>query len=136
MEWIDTSLLTILTGTVAGVVGWFTGKTKRKADNVASFSTAIDAFASTMEKMSTLNKELSEKHLTVFAENAELRQNIITKDNKIEELELQVKELKDKIDCLTRKIDTLTTRVKTNEDKLKSEETGKGKKAGVAPVKS
>ena len=120
MDYFDTSIFSLLTGTIAGVVGWFAGKTKRKADNATSFSAALDAFSATMQKINDSYHEALAHNVDLYKKNADLQQEIIAKDNKIEDLEQKVTELKGKIETLTKKIDTLTKQVTTNAKAIKT----------------
>lgn len=77
-EWITTFLLP-----VTGVVSWFAGRRIRRNDTIRALQTTIDLL---VEK----NKELYEEIMLLRKENDALRDEGIKRDNRINELELQI----------------------------------------------
>lgn len=121
-QFFDTGLLTILSSAVAGVVGWLTGKAKRKSDSANSVTHAVDAFVQTMNKITDYNRELVERNIALTNKNEELTQDNVRKTNRIEDLEELVKKLNGKIDSLSAQIEALRKQVAGNTDTLKKQQ--------------
>lgn len=113
-QFLDTSILTIVTSTVAGIVGWLSGRGRRRAENATAVTSAIDAFMDSLNKITEVNTQLRESKIALFAENIDLKQEVIKKDNEIEDLKNEVKALQGKVESLTNRIEELTKQVKSN----------------------
>lgn len=80
-EWITTFMVP-----VTGVVSWLAGARMRRNENLRTLQTTIDLL---VEK----NKELYEEILRLRQENDTLRDEGVKRDNRINELEMQIEKL-------------------------------------------
>lgn len=71
---------------VTGVVSWLAGARMRRNENLRTLQTTIDLL---VEK----NKELYEEILRLRQENDTLRDEGVKRDNRINELEMQIEKL-------------------------------------------
>ena len=80
-EWITTFMVP-----VTGIVSWLAGARMRRNENLRTLQTTIDLL---VEK----NKELYEEILRLRQENDTLRDEGVKRDNRINELEMQIEKL-------------------------------------------
>lgn len=80
-EWITTFLLP-----VTGIVSWIAGSRMRRNDTVKALQTTIDML---VQK----NNELYNEIMRLREENDNLRDDAVKRDNRINELELQIEKL-------------------------------------------
>lgn len=80
-EWITTFMVP-----VTGVISWLAGARMRRNENLRTLQTTIDLL---VEK----NKELYEEILRLRQENDTLRDEGVKRDNRINELEMQIEKL-------------------------------------------
>lgn len=71
---------------VTGVISWLAGARMRRNENLRTLQTTIDLL---VEK----NKELYEEILRLRQENDTLRDEGVKRDNRINELEMQIEKL-------------------------------------------
>ena len=81
-EWITTFLVP-----VTGIVSWLFGARMRRNENLKTLQTTIDML---VEK----NKELYDEIMRLRNENDNLRDEAVKRDNRINELEMQIEKLK------------------------------------------
>lgn len=80
-EWITTFMVP-----VTGVISWLAGARMRRNENLKTLQTTIDLL---VQK----NKELYDEILRLRQENDMLRDDAVKRDNRINELELQIEKL-------------------------------------------
>ena len=80
-EWITTFLVP-----VTGIVSWIAGSRMRRNDTVKALQTTIDML---VQK----NNELYNEIMRLREENDNLRDDAVKRDNRINELELQIEKL-------------------------------------------
>lgn len=80
-EWITTFMVP-----VTGVISWLAGARMRRNENLKTLQTTIDLL---VQK----NKELYDEILRLRQENDTLRDDAVKRDNRINELELQIEKL-------------------------------------------
>lgn len=80
-EWITTFLVP-----VTGVISWLAGARMRRNENLKTLQTTIDLL---VQK----NKELYDEIMRLRDENDALRDEAVKRDNRINELELQIEKL-------------------------------------------
>ena len=80
-EWITTFLIPI-----TGIVSWLAGARMRRNENLKTLQSTIDLL---VQK----NKELYDEIMLLRKENDSLRDEAIKRDNRINELELQIEKL-------------------------------------------
>lgn len=80
-EWITTFLVP-----VTGIVSWLFGARMRRNENLKTLQTTIDML---VEK----NKELYDEIMRLRKENDNLRDDAVKRDNRINELEMQIEKL-------------------------------------------
>jgi predicted nucleic acid-binding Zn-ribbon protein len=80
-EWITTFLVP-----VTGIVSWLAGARMRRNENLKTLQTTIDML---VEK----NKELYDEIMRLRKENDNLRDDAVKRDNRINELEMQIEKL-------------------------------------------
>ena len=83
-EWITTFLVP-----VTGIVSWLAGARMRRNENLKTLQTTIDML---VEK----NKELYDEIMRLRKENDNLRDDAVKRDNRINELEMQIEKLNKK----------------------------------------
>lgn len=80
-EWITTFMVP-----VTGVISWLAGARMRRNESLKTLQTTIDLL---VQK----NKELYDEILRLRQENDMLRDDAVKRDNRINELELQIEKL-------------------------------------------
>ncbi len=80
-EWITTFLVP-----VTGIVSWLAGARMRRNENLKTLQTTIEML---VEK----NKELYDEIMRLRKENDNLRDDAVKRDNRINELEMQIEKL-------------------------------------------
>ena len=80
-EWIVTFL-----NPVCALIGWFAGRRIRRNETIKALQTTIDLL---VQK----NKELYDEIMRLREENDALRDDAVKRDNRINELELQIEKL-------------------------------------------
>lgn len=97
---MDTTLITLVITTVGTVVGWFFGKSKRKAEDANALLASMDTQGTALMKQNEIIEQLAEKYATSMAEKADLQERALTQERELKRLRREQQKLQGEVEGL------------------------------------
>lgn len=94
---MNTTLITLVITTVGTVVGWFFGKSKRKAEDANALLTSMDTQGTALLKQNEIIEQLAEKYAASMVEKADLQERAITQERELKRLRREQQKLQGEV---------------------------------------
>lgn len=104
---MDTTLITLVITTVGTVVGWFFGKSKRKAEDANALLASMDTQGTALMKQNEIIEKLAGKYAASMVEKADLQERALTQERELKRLRREQQKLQGEVDGLREQLKTV-----------------------------